>query len=44
MLAVTATIRLTSDGPALFRQTRVGANGRVFTIYKFRSMVIDAEA
>ena len=30
-------------GPALFTQTRVGKDGRVFRIYKFRTMVVDAE-
>jgi exopolysaccharide biosynthesis polyprenyl glycosylphosphotransferase len=44
MLFVVAAIRLTSKGPALFRQTRVGVDGREFTMYKFRSMVVDAEA
>jgi exopolysaccharide biosynthesis polyprenyl glycosylphosphotransferase len=44
MLVVTAAIRLTSKGPALFRQTRVGVDGREFTMLKFRSMVMDAEA
>jgi exopolysaccharide biosynthesis polyprenyl glycosylphosphotransferase len=37
-------ISLTSHGPALFRQTRVGVAGRTFTMLKFRSMYVDAEA
>jgi exopolysaccharide biosynthesis polyprenyl glycosylphosphotransferase len=36
-------IRLSDRGPALFRQVRVGKDGRVFRIYKFRTMVVDAE-
>jgi len=44
MLVVTAAIKLTSRGPVLFRQTRVGVEGREFTMLKFRSMVLDAEA
>ncbi len=36
-------IKLTSRGPAIFTQTRVGKNGRLFTIYKFRTMRVDAE-
>ncbi|HEY3359697.1 MAG TPA: sugar transferase [Polyangia bacterium] len=36
-------IRLTSPGPALFRQRRVGRGGREFTIFKLRTMVVDAE-
>lgn len=36
-------IRLTSKGPALFRQERLGRGGEEFTLYKFRSMTTDAE-
>src|SRR5699024_10666589 len=36
-------IYLRSPGPIFFRQTRVGKNGKVFEIYKFRSMYLDAE-
>lgn len=42
-LAIGALVRLTSEGPAIYRQTRVGRHGRPFTIYKFRTMVHDAE-
>src|SRR5439155_12519314 len=38
-----AAIRLDTRGPVLFRQTRVGKDGRPFTLYKFRTMVPDAE-
>ncbi len=37
-------IKLTSPGSVLFSQDRVGLNGRIFKIYKFRTMYIDAEA
>ncbi len=43
MLFVALMIRLTSPGPAIFRQTRCGLNGRTFVFYKFRSMCLDAE-
>jgi len=44
LVAIWVVIRLTSQGPALFRQERCGLNGRRFTLYKFRTMVEDAEA
>ena len=40
---IAAAIRLDSPGPAIFRQTRVGADGRAFEMYKFRSMYEGAE-
>lgn len=44
MALVGLLVKLTSAGPALFRQRRCGLNGRLFTCYKFRSMVVDAES
>jgi exopolysaccharide biosynthesis polyprenyl glycosylphosphotransferase len=44
VLAVTAiAVRLDSPGPVLFRQSRIGRDGKAFGILKFRSMVVDAE-
>lgn len=43
VLAVIAVMVRTDGGPALFRQRRIGLDGRVFTMFKFRSMVVDAE-
>jgi exopolysaccharide biosynthesis polyprenyl glycosylphosphotransferase len=42
-LAIAVAVRLSSPGPVLYRQVRVGVNGRPFTMLKFRSMVVDAE-
>lgn len=43
MLGIVILIRLTSPGPAVFRQVRCGLNGRRFLFYKFRSMCQNAE-
>jgi len=40
---IALVVRCTDHGPALFRQTRIGKDGRVFTLYKFRTMVVNAE-
>ncbi len=40
---IALVVRFGSPGPAIFRQPRVGRNGRVFTVYKFRTMVCGAE-
>jgi len=44
LLLAALAIKLDSPGPVLYRQERVGLNGRAFTIYKLRSMQVDAEA
>jgi exopolysaccharide biosynthesis polyprenyl glycosylphosphotransferase len=44
LLAIGLFVRLSSQGPALFRQTRVGLHGREFTVLKFRTMTRDAES
>ena len=44
LLAVALCVRITSRGPVLFRQVRVGRDGGEFRIFKFRSMYVDAEA
>jgi exopolysaccharide biosynthesis polyprenyl glycosylphosphotransferase len=44
LVAIAVAIKLTSGGPILFRQQRVGRDGRAFAMLKFRTMVADAEA
>ena len=43
MLLIAAMIKITSPGPVFFQQTRCGLGGRRFTLYKFRSMINNAE-
>jgi exopolysaccharide biosynthesis polyprenyl glycosylphosphotransferase len=43
MFLIALCIKLTNSGPCIFRQARYGLNKRLFTMYKFRSMVVDAE-
>lgn len=43
MLIIALTIALTSPGPVIFKQMRIGRDGRLFECYKFRTMAVDAE-
>ena len=43
MVATAAAIKLSSEGPVFFKQERLGVNQEVFQIYKFRTMVMNAE-
>jgi lipopolysaccharide/colanic/teichoic acid biosynthesis glycosyltransferase len=43
LLVLAALIKLDSKGPALYKQQRVGLNGKLFDVLKFRSMRVDAE-
>ncbi|MGE8328345.1 undecaprenyl-phosphate glucose phosphotransferase [Pseudomonas urmiensis] len=43
-LVIACAVRITSPGPVLFKQYRTGINGKVFKVYKFRSMVVHAES
>lgn len=44
MAIIAAKIKLESPGPVIYSQRRVGKNGKIFNVYKFRSMYTDAEA
>jgi lipopolysaccharide/colanic/teichoic acid biosynthesis glycosyltransferase len=44
MAIIAAVVKMTSGGPVLYHQRRVGLNGHLFTVHKFRSMRADAEA
>jgi exopolysaccharide biosynthesis polyprenyl glycosylphosphotransferase len=44
MLLTALAVKLSSPGPVLYRQVRVGMDGKLFTVYKFRSMQANAEA
>lgn len=44
MAIIAAKIKLESPGPVIYSQRRVGKNGKIFNVYKFRSMYADAEA
>ncbi len=44
MLALALVIKLSDGGPVYFKQRRVGQDGETFEVYKFRTMVVDAEA
>ena len=44
LLLIALAVKLSSPGPVLYRQTRMGLNGQTFEILKFRSMPVDAEA
>ncbi|MDA8069477.1 MAG: sugar transferase, partial [Actinomycetota bacterium] len=43
LLLTAIAVRLDSPGPVIFSQRRIGRDGRPFTMYKFRSMVVGAE-
>lgn len=42
LLLIGVLIKLTSSGPAVYKHTRIGKDGRLFLIFKFRTMVVDA--
>ena len=44
MIIVSALVKITSHGPIFYKQERVGKDGEIFNVIKFRTMVVDAEA
>jgi len=42
-IIISIAIKLDSDGPIIFKQNRLGQNGETFVMYKFRSMIVNAE-
>lgn len=43
LIIISICIKITSKGPVIFKQKRIGKDGKVFDIYKFRSMIVGAE-
>lgn len=41
MIIVPIVIKLTSKGPTIFKQTRIGKNGKAFVMYKYRTMIVE---
>ena len=44
LIGIAIAVKVTSPGPVFFRQTRAGKDGKTFRLFKFRTMVVDAEA
>ncbi len=44
LLIISIAIKIDSEGPVVFKQKRLGLNGKVFEMYKFRTMVVNAES
>jgi exopolysaccharide biosynthesis polyprenyl glycosylphosphotransferase len=42
-IIIAVLVKITSEGPIIFKQNRIGKNGKIFVLYKFRTMIKDAE-